>query len=328
VEYGGLFGWLVNAGYNPGTIDMALASGDDLRDLRAILFLNPGYVSEETADKLVAFVQEGGVLLNFLWPGRFGEDFRANGGGTRFHEVLFPAREAKCRRWLWGSGPVFFRVGRQHGVVRARRYRTIWYLPEDATPFLWDGARPAGDRPVGERTDRKNRRGEGSGGERARGARPGKVIGYYRAVGRGRAYFIGTHLGSDFNLPSYYRIPAAELGRRCLLLRSILAEAGERPALRASIREEVWARRLPDGDILLFLVSDHGSGRVKIRFRDLRALGLRMDARYEIREILSQREFGVMSGGKLLNRGLEIRLPRLGTAVFLLRRTDGIHGGL
>ncbi|MEK7865369.1 MAG: beta-galactosidase [Planctomycetota bacterium] len=303
-EYAGLFGWLVNSGYNPEVIDLTSTAPARLRSYRAVVYLNPDFLADADATKLEAYVRQGGTLINLLNEGRNGMGGQPTAATRLLTDRLFTATEAGWWNWHWNGirigGGLAVQVG---GPVNwgtwpllSSWYETFWSLPTGAAGFLYE------------------RRGDGTNG---------RAIGYRVNYGLGRAYFLGTYVATEYNRTTYYERTATELSRKAWLARAMMNAAGVRPAVAVSgaTRAEAVVRRVRGEDeVFLFVVNGDGVARdVTVRAASLARWGLTAGTAYEATELLTGRPLGRPTGGEIAQAGIRVTLPAYGSGVVHLR---------
>lgn len=300
-EYNGLFGWLINAGFNPQVVDLQTAG--ELRGYKAVVTLVPQLLDPGAAGKLLRFHEGGGVLVQLLSPGQ-----RSLGGAAAAQvpelarlAALYPVTVSGTYTWPG----LDLRAGAANLKLSGAPQQTQSYWHESFfTPVLGGPAKL---------TPLLVERQQPLGGD-------GRLVGF-SVSGDGAAprALLGTHLGSVYNHHSYYSADAAELTGKRALLRSLLSLAGLTPILSTNaVREEVWARRARGGPLFLFVVNDHDAGTIHLNVGDLLALGLSGARSYQISDALSGQSYSARSGEQLLAAGLDVRLARYGVAVLVV----------
>ena len=283
-ESAGLYGCLMSAGYNPDVIDLHEAETNNLTKYKAIFFMNPGYLGSEDALKLRDYVNGGGNLVNFLWPGEKDLAWKDNPDNAAVVNDLFPADFVE--QWDWWYPPfgdyLDYDIGGESGKVWAYDYQTSWDLSghPDAIPFC---------------TDRSD-----------------NVVGYYKNFGKGCSYFMGSYLSANYNKDKYYEMDEEDISSKSRLMQLILGNCGvERNIYADTPFVEVWARkpRTRENELFVFAVNNRDQTRdMDIRMQNLSRLGLISDVRYSVRDILGNEELGIFSGQELLDSGLRISL--------------------
>ncbi len=292
-EQGALFGMLVNSGYNPAVVDLHESPLDDLLQYRALFFLNPDFLDGADAAKLLAFVEAGGILVNFLWPGSRDLQWFVSPENNELSKRLFPADPLFYRAWapagFWPFGDeVRYDFGGRSGLMAASYYSSVWslFLHPFCNPFLFDRL-------------------------------TGLTAGYYKDWEEGRAYFIGTHLASLYNRGYYYYMNREDMAAKESLLDWMMEPAGiTKTVYTTGLREEAWARRVPGAETaFLFIVNNHDEGAVEVIPGDVTRLGLRLEGNYRLRELLRGVDLGTGSGYSLETGGVSVELPKYGVAV-------------
>lgn len=296
IEQPALFGWLAAAGYNPEVLDVRLTSPAALAQQKALFYLNPDFVDDAAAQKLVAYVGQGGLLVNFLWPGRVSETWKASSATTAL-SALFSAKDDGSWQWLNASreGTVNADFVGFKGELESYWYESQWTPNGSVTPFLWERTEPFGY--------------------------SGSVVGWLAQDGGKKRAFIGTHVATRFNQDDYYALPAAEIGRATALAKYLLGVAGESPIVKATgVRELCWARR-SDARTYLFVINDNSSAKtVHVELDDLSALGLSPTSSYSISEALGGLSLGTHTGSALAASGLDVSLAPESPGVVVLEK--------
>lgn len=284
IEEPALFGWLASAGYDPEVLDVRLATPEKLATLKAVFYLNPDFVDDASATKLVDYVNQGGFLLNFLWPGRQNEAWQSSAASNAF-AALFPAKDDGFWQWLNAAreGTVNASFPGLSAELESYWYESQWTPIGPHTPLLWERTEPFGTN--------------------------GSVVGWLAQDGGKNRALIGTHVATRFNQDDYYALPAAEITRATALARHLLSVAGESPIVSTGApRALAWARR-SDARTYLFVVNDEASAKVvHVSFHDLAALGLAAGESYAVKEVLSGQSLGQKTGAALSASGLDVSL--------------------
>ncbi len=303
-EYAGLFGWLVSAGYDPKVIDLGTTSQADLARHRAVLYLNPDFLSDADAYKLEAYVRQGGNLVNFLNEGKLGVAAQPTAATRLLTDRMFVGTPNGWWNWHWNGITVGGGLAVQVGGpvawgtwnLRSSWYETFWSLPAGWNGFL------------------RERRSDGT---------AGRTVGYSSTYGQGRAWFIGTYVSSEYNRTTYYERTSPELAQKATLARVLMNAAGVRSAVAVSggPRAEAVVRRVRDDDeVFVFVVNgDAAAHDLVVRATDLERWGLSAAASYEATELLSGRPLGRATGAQWAAQGLTVPLAAYGAAVVHIR---------
>ncbi len=279
-----LFGWLVNAGFNPVLVEATTATAVELNRYRVVFAQNP-----DVPDDHVATLLRGhpGTVVSLLGPG---QEMRG-GVATDLASDYGVVRNGGKRYWIpYLDGKATFDLEGKQGQVRAH-YRADFYAPakgSQATPFLWSGKRPNDER----------------------------ALGWIDEDGDKRRVLIGTNVYAGFNyLEYYYRRPSV-FEDAATLARSLVALGGEKPIVSSGkVREIVWARR-SDEALYLFCANDNrGEVKSTLTLHDPLTLGVDPDRDYEVREELNGALTTRMRGSELLAKGIAVTLPAYGTAI-------------
>lgn len=296
VEQPALFGWLAAAGLNPEVLDVRLTTPATLAQHKAVFYLNPDFVDDATAQKLVDYVGQGGLLVNFLWPGRVSDAWVASSATTALSS-LFSAKDDGFWQWLNASreGTVNADYPGFKGELESYWYESQWTPSGSVTPFLWERTQPFGN--------------------------DGSVVGWLaQDAGKKRA-FIGTHVATRFNQDDYYALPAAEIQRATALAKYLVGVAGESAIVDTNgVRQLAWARR-SDARTYLFVINDDATAKVvHVNLHDLGALGLAAATNYALSEALGGQSLGTKTGSALAASGLDVSLGPESPGVVVLEK--------
>lgn len=292
-EYPGVFGWLMNAGFNPKVGDIARTS---LTGQKAALFLLPEMIDDAAADKLVAFHAGGGTVVAMLHPGN-----RNLAGATtpsvQKLAALFDAQPNGSYSWLGlglRSGDANQKVPGATGTTRTYWYENFFTPAAGATPLVVERTVVGGD---------------------------GKVIAFSRTGGGAPRALLGAHFATVFNHDSYYRADAGDLERKRGLARALMDLAGVRPVVRAAgLREEAWARvgRGPKKPLFLFVVNGHDAGTIHVDLLDAARLGLDAAKSYTVRNATSSGAPSTRTGASLVATGLDVPMTKHGATALVI----------
>ncbi len=299
-EYDALFGWLVNAGFNPAVVDASLATADDLAKYKVVFTLAPQLVDRATAGKLVAYHQGGGVIVQTLDPGS-----RALDGSTPKEvsdlAALFPVDSAGMYSWPGlplRSGMANQKLSGAEGQVRTYWYETFWNArPSDpVSPLILERQQPLGG--------------------------DGKIVAFETVENGAPRALLGGYVASVFNASDYYGADVTELGLKRALARHLVGLGGVTPTLSATaVKEEAWARvDRGQGIVYLFVVSDHDAGTVHVDIADLAPLGLDGATTYSLTELRHGASYGTRTGASLRASGIDVPLPKYGVGVVQIRK--------
>ncbi|MBW2529024.1 MAG: beta-galactosidase [Deltaproteobacteria bacterium] len=294
IEQPAVFGWLAAAGYNPEVLDIRLTDPAELAELRAVFYLNPDFIDDEAANKLNDYARGGGMIVNFLWPGRTGADGQPT-AATRAYAELFAADEKGLWSWVntGREGLVNATFGGTSSTLSSYWYQSQWSPLGSYLPLLWERTEPL-------KTN-------------------GDVVGW-ASFGTGTQIFLGTYVATPFNESDYYGMSDAEVERATSLADYLMVLAGEEPILSTGRpRELVWARRSPER-LYLFVVNDGAADAfVTVRADNLAALGLTSDVAYEAHDLLAGEGVGSLTGEELARTGLPVFVPAESATVVGLR---------
>lgn len=296
-EYAGLYGWLLNSGFNPAVLDAKLVTSLD--DFDVVFFILPKMIDPGTAQLLADYHAQGGVIVQLLDPGSFDLAGRPHPSIDALSS-LFPASYEGS--WDWPGVPQTIHYGDVNGnlpgwgePMRTYWYQTYWEpLPGTASTTLLSEriAITHGDgKPVALR---------------------------FHDTGADRV-LIGGHIGSGFNGDIYYEMDEGELQGKRELARHLAGLAGVEPAVSASgLQQLVWARRSKEGPVFLFVVNDGDTADVSIRIHDTASLGLESGVTYRVVDGLSGALLGEHTGAELGTVFLSIEMERWGATVLVL----------
>lgn len=295
VEYPALFGWLINAGFNPAVLDARLVDVNDLSQYSAVIYLNPDFVETRTARMLIDYTNQGGFLINMLWPGRQNETFSEPDDAALLYATLFPLQEQGSWQWLnpARSGEVNLDLGDGPRTLDSYWYATFWSDP-GGDVFAYERSEPFGGN--------------------------GDPVGFFMDDAQGARAFVGTNSTLRFNQDDYYVLRPERIEKATAFARFLLQRAGLQPSIRAqAVRHLVWARRTSQ-TLFLFVVNDNESGGpVRIFIDDLNFAGLQGARLYTARDALSGQELGDFSGTQLQAGQLEVDVDGWSTAVVVLK---------
>jgi hypothetical protein len=293
IENPALFGWLVHAGFNPAVLDARTTTLAALSKHRIVFYQNPDFIDDATATLLTDYVAQGGVLVQLLWPGRRGDDFKPGPTSDKLSKQLFPALPAGS--WVWPNaarqGPINAAIAGKHEALQSYWYAGFWDQPpgDPLQPFAWEHTEPFGD--------------------------DGKIVGYTVEDDAGKRVFLGANVWTRYNQDDYYALPPDELTRSRALARQIVGFAGVSPKTHAEgLRQLAW-RRQAGTTAYLFVINDNAAAAmVQVWPGELTGA-----ASYEIEELLTNTALGTATGAALTKDGLKVPVPALSSAVVRLR---------
>jgi hypothetical protein len=298
-EYAGLFGWLMNAGFNPAVLDAKLAP--DLSRYEQVYFILPKMADPATAQMLVDYHEQGGTLIQLLDPGSTDLAGAPNASVDALAS-LFPV--SYQGKWDWPGLPQAIHYGDVNstlpsydGTMRTYWYQTYW----EPLPGVDAQALVAERLPV-INTD-------------------GKPVALQIDGAGATRVLVGGHVGSGFSGDIYYDMSASELEGKRELARYLAGLAGVTPILSVDGYQQLaWARksRKADGPLFLFVENDGAAGTVSIRLHDGDALGLVPARLYEITNGLDDKSLGARSGSELTSTALQVDLPKHGVTVLVI----------
>ncbi len=300
-EYSGLYGWLLEAGFNAAVVDASTTA--DLGAYKAAFFLAPKMVSPAAAKLLVDLHDKGGFLAQFVDRGSFGLDGKANADVAKL-AALFPVDPDGS--YAWPRIPRTIAYGDINelmpgsGALRGYWHQTYWKARAGAavTPFLVERTAITGQngRPIGVTVD-------GPGAPRA---------------------LIGTYLSSVYNSDAYYSDPVESIQRRRAIARFLLAKAGLTPQVYTDEpRTMAWGRRDPStptpAEVFLFVENDAEARTVHVHAGGPRS-GLDPNATYTLRDELSEQPIATLTGAALASTGVAFPMPKESSRVLVATR--------
>lgn len=292
-----IFGWLTAAGINPHVVDACHTTAEELSKYKVVLFQNPDFLRESTAELLLKYVSEGGVLIDLLWPGRVNESFQVSDAIKAFSK-LFPAYQVTPGP-LWnpfqgqmkGVGPTG-----EEGIVPQVWYHSQWRCESTAK------CEPILRAEKGLPFDRE------------------KMVGYTLKDDIAVRAFIGANIFGVFNMKAYYAMSDTEIKGTTNLARHLIALGGESPILSADRpRQLVWSRRTSD-KLFLFAVNDNERDDViHINLHQGERLGIDPTKVYMVTEELNDSVLMAgVTGAMLLSDGIQLPVEKLRSAVLLI----------
>jgi hypothetical protein len=294
IEMPGIFGWLSNAGIDPDVVDARQVTSSELSQrYGVVLFANPDFVDDATAQKLLDYESSGGVLVNLLWPGRVDGDFAPSVPTSTLSTETFPATASG--EWVWvgpsRSGAFNATFGAFDGQLTSHWYESFWTAPASPgiVPFAWERTQPFGQN--------------------------GAIVGYVATDGGHTRAFLGTDVWAHYDQDDYYAVDPAQLDAEAQLARYLVGLGGERPIVSTGVaRQLAWARTAP-GVLWLFVVNDGAADADVIVHLDAAALGIDPAKSYSVVDELSGTPLPSASGASLAAMGLTVPTKALGTAV-------------
>ena len=251
----GIYGGLIETGYNPIVHDLETIDLELLCQLKVVFFASTEMMHREIYQKLLYYVEQGGTLVTFGFPPKhdtFGQLYDSN--------PLFPARAAgKNHHVQYGNGSLsqialdmldYQSLRRNHPhrlslhtldmmqpFVEFTKYigRTGTWLESDRGESVWASRFTTYWQGSGVRPLLKNAQG---------------MVGYSRRVGRGKSIFLGTSPGLFFETPAYYGIDDDKKQSVIRWLSQLLGEQGLWPLVDPIPHTEVILRQSEHGLIL------------------------------------------------------------------------------
>ncbi len=251
----GMYGSLLESGYNPIVHDLETISLELLSQLKIVFFASTQMMHREMYQKLLYYVENGGTLVTFGFPpvqDTYGQPYDKN--------PLFPANPVgKPHHVQYGNGSLsqialdmvnYQNLRRNHPhrlslhtldmmqpFVEFTKYigRTGTWLTTDRDEPLWTSRFVTYWQGGGVRPLLKNEQG---------------MVGYSRRVGRGKSIFLGTSPGLFFETPAYYALEPEKKASVVRWLSQLLNEQGLWPLVDPIPDTEAILRQHEEGLIL------------------------------------------------------------------------------
>jgi beta-galactosidase GanA len=296
-EYAGLYGWLLNAGFNPAVVDAA--SEPDLSKYKAVFYLAPQVVAADTAKRLVAFHKSGGMLVQFLDPGSYDLSMK-RGPEVSALRALFPVEPDG--NYSWPRVPRTIGSGELNDRTSGKSLRGFWYQN------YW---KPSGDAKIDPFLVERNA---------VTGANGRTIAAFIESEGAPRA-LIGTHLATGFNTDAYYTENTDALDARRAIARRIVAKAGVTPNVSVlDQRAFAWGRRsVREKTVYVFVENDQAARALTVEIARPAELGLDPSASYDVVDALEPAEASPVS--RYAAQGpMVIPMGNYGTRVLMFRK--------
>lgn len=248
----GLYGALVEGGYQPQVLELARATPEQLQACKVLFFNCTGHLKEDLVSKLEAYVDQGGTLVTMgvpfvegdhrLFPGRLKRTWRPRSlavvTGTFTDLAMFHMRErAKITHPL-----VRFTIEKLQPVMGMIKHATragVWLTDSVYGGKIWCSRMvtyvsvpPGGTELINYMK---------------------APVGYMAPVGKGTTAFLGTLLGPIVDSPGYYLDDPARKQSVVSFVSSLLVQLGVRPLTRPVIGLEPVIRRTPEGVIVALI---------------------------------------------------------------------------
>ncbi len=245
----GLYGALLEGGYQPRVLELSGASLDELKQCKILFFNSTGHLKEHLVEKLEAFVEAGGTLVTMgvpfvegdhrLFPGRVKRTWRPRSlavvAGTVTDLAVFHMRE---RRKI--SHPlVRFTIEKLQPVMSMVKHATragVWLTDSMHGGKVWCS------RMVTYVT-------VPSGGTELINYMKAPV-GYLAPLGEGQTAYIGTLLGPIVDSPGYYLDDPARKQSVVSFVSSLMVHLGVKPLTRPVAGIEPIVRKTPEGTLI------------------------------------------------------------------------------
>jgi hypothetical protein len=300
-EYPAMFGWLMNAGFNPEVRDARQVTAAELaKDFRVVLYQNPDFVDDATAQLLLDYAKAGGVLVDFLWPGRTNDAFQSSAATTALSTMLFPAKDEGSWVWLGASRSGTFNADfpAYQGELGSYWYASFWSDPTNKLSVIgWERTEPFGDN--------------------------GNILGYVANDANMTRAFVGTNVYARFNQSDYYDLDTTEISHASDLARYLLGLGGETAIVETGRpRQLVWARKSMNATYLFVVNDDKQAQVISVALRDAATLGISPAVNYRVTEALSGNVLQASaSGSSLISTQIPVTVSGLGTAVLVIEPT-------
>lgn len=257
----GLYGGLLEAGFNPIVHDLETIPFELLKQLKVVFLASTPVMHRDVYQKLQYYVEQGGTLISFGLPvthDHLQAPYERN--------PLFPARPAgQPHRTAFGTNAALSSIALDvvdYQMLRnTHPHKLSLHTLDMMHPFV-ELAKHVGrsgtwlDTDIGQRfwASRFVSFWQG-GGITPLLVHPNQgVVGYSRALGRGRTVFLGTLPGLFFDTAAYYGIETDKKQSVLNLLRHLLGERGLWPLTDPIPDTEVILRALPERRLLLGLI--------------------------------------------------------------------------
>lgn len=258
----GIYGGLLEAGFNPIVHDLETIPYELLKQLKVVFFASTPVMNRDVYQKLQYYVEQGGTLISFGLP--VSHDLLQ---APYERNPLFPARPAgQPHRVQYGNNTLVSSMAVDmvdYQMLRSSHpHRLSLHTLDMMHPFV-ELAKHVGRMGTWLDTDKGQRfwasrfisYWQGGGVTPLLTDPKGGVVGYTRPLGRGRIVFLGTLPGLFFDTPAYYSVEREKKQSVLNLLRHLLGEQGLWPLIDPIPDTEVILRQLPDQQLLVGLVN-------------------------------------------------------------------------
>ncbi len=251
----GMYGALLETGYNPVVHDLESIPLELLCQLKVVFFASTPMMHREMYQKLLYYVENGGTLVTFGFAPQ-----HDTYGQTYEHNPLFPARPAtKNHHVQYGNGSlsqIALDMLDYQSLRRNHPHRLSLHTLDMMQPFVEftkyigrTGTWLESDRGEPVWASRFITHWQGS-GVRPLLNSPQGMVAYSRRVGRGKSIFIGTSPGLFFETPAYYALDDEKKHSVTRWLSQLLGEQGLWPLVDPIPHTEAILRQTENGLLL------------------------------------------------------------------------------
>jgi len=269
----GLYGGLVEAGFNPIVHDLESIPLELLQRLKVVFFASTPMMHREIYQKLLYYVEQGGTLIAFGLPVTHDineEPYQPN--------PLFPARPSgQPHKVQYGNNSAFSQLSldiMNYQVMRLNHpHRLSLHTLDMMQPFV-EFTKYMGRTGTWLETDRGQpfwasrfiSCWQGGGTKPVLRAPNQEAVGYTRRIGRGRLTFLGTLPGLFFDTPAYYTLETTKKQSVLNFLSSLLHERGLTPLVEPIPHTEIILRQSAEGEMLVALINRGPDQAVELHF--------------------------------------------------------------
>lgn len=269
----GLYGGLLEAGFNPIVHDLESIPLDLLLRLKVVFFASTPVMHREVYQKLLYYVEQGGTLVAFGLP--VTHDIH---GVPYAPNPLFPARPAgQPHKTQYGNNSTFSQITldlMNYQVLRLNHpHRLSLHTLDMMQPFVEftkymgrTGAWLETDRDQPFWASRFVSCWQGGGVKPLLRTAAQEMVGYTRRIGRGRLSFLGTLPGLFFDTPAYYTLEPEKKQSVLNFLGALLRERGLTPLVEPIPHVETLLRQGPDGEMWVALINRGPDQAIDVHF--------------------------------------------------------------
>lgn len=247
----GMYGGLIEAGFNPMVHDLETIPLELLCKLKVVFFASTPVMHRDMYQKLHYYVEQGGTLISFGLPVQYdlfeqpyeqnplfpakaaGQPHRQQfGNNTLVSSIAFDMMDYQMMRNSHPHKLSLHTLDMMHPFVELAKHvgRSGTWLETDKGQKLW--------------TSRYVSYWQGGGITPILFDQNQGTVAYSRSLGRGKIIFLGSLPGLFFDTPAYYQIENEKKQSVLLWLRQLLSERGLRPLVTPIPHTEVILRQL------------------------------------------------------------------------------------